>query len=280
MSKLPLLGNHQRCWVRGRNAVTETLRAGRWRPHEVRVATSCDPALADAVRLAADAAGVPVREESAAALTKRCGGADHQGVAAKMPPFPHADAAQFFTEARFFAEAHRSTEENESAVVLLADGVQDPHNLGAMVRSAAEFGAAGVLLPTSNAVGVTAGVVHASAGAVNHVPVARTADPPGLLAGWKSRGVRVAAAVFDADAVFPWDADLSGPLVLAVGAESRGVSDGVKNLADVRVRIPSQDAVGSLNAAVAAGVLLYEWVRSGRLQPSPRERSERGGNAE
>ena len=249
MPQRPLLGNHQRCWVRGRNAVSETLRAGRWRPYEVRVAENCESSLADGVTLAAGAAGIPVVVEPAAALTKRCGGADHQGVAAKMPPFPYSATADLFADAE------------STAVVLLADGVQDPHNLGAMVRCAAEFGAAGVLLPARDAAGVTAGVVHASAGAVNHLPVARSPDVPALLAGWRRRGVRVAAAVFDAGAVPPWEADLAGPLVLAVGAEWRGVSDAVTDLADARVRIPSSDAVGSLNAAVAAGVLLYEWRR-------------------
>ncbi|MFH5805638.1 TrmH family RNA methyltransferase, partial [Alienimonas sp. DA493] len=126
---------------------------------------------------------------------------------------------------------------------------------------AAEFGANAVLLAQSGAAGVSAGAVHSGAGAVGAVPIARAADLAETLAGWKEKGVRIAAATLAGDAVAPWDADLAAapdrPLALVVGAEWRGVSRPVADLADVRLRLPT-GPVGSLNAAVAAGVLLYE----------------------
>ena len=245
----PLLGNHQRCWVRGRHAVLGVLRCG-WDPHEVRLAESADPAAADEVRLTCESRGVPVIPADGRNLAKLCG-PDHQGVAAKMPPFPYADAARLLSA--------------PPPLTVVCDGVQDPHNLGAILRSAAEFAADAVLLPATNAVGVTAGVVHSGAGAVGHVPVARAPDLPAAVAEMKRNGVRVAAAVFADDAVPPWRADLTAPaarpLALVIGAEWRGVSPALADLADVRVTLPT-GAVGSLNAAVAAGVLLYE-VRRG-----------------
>ncbi len=246
MPKLPLLGNHQKCWVRGRHAVAGALRAG-WVPHEVRIAETADPAIADEVTLACEARGVPVIPSHAANLTKLCGGADHQGFAAKMPPFPYADADALFNP--------------PPPLTVALDGVQDPHNLGAVLRGAAEFAADAVLLPSAGAAGVSAGAVHSGAGAVGATPVARVGNFAGALSSLQAKGVRVAAATLSGDAVAPWEADLVAtpkcPLALVVGAEWRGVSPEVAALADVRVRLPT-GPVGSLNAAVAAGVLLYE----------------------
>ena len=193
MPRRPLLGNHQKCWVRGRHAVLGALRCG-WDPYELRLAETADPAAADEARMIAESRGVPVVPANAANLTKLCG-RDHQGFAAKMPPFPYADADALFAA--------------PPPLTVLADGVQDPHNLGAILRSAAEFAADAILLPATNAVGVTAGVVQSGAGAVGHVPIARAPDVAAVLRTMKSRGARVAAAAFAADAVPPWEADLT-----------------------------------------------------------------------
>ena len=219
---------------------------GGWDPYEVRLTDAADPAAADEIRLACEDRGVPVVPANGANLAKLCG-RDHQGIAAKMPPFPYAEAGPLLT--------------SPPPLTVVADGVQDPQNLGAILRSAAEFAADAVLLPSTSAVGVTAGVAHSAAGAAGPVPVARVPDLAAALAEMKGRGVRVAAAVLAGDAVPPWAADLSAtaarPLAVVVGAEWRGVSPAVAALADVRVRLPT-GPVGSLNAAVAAGVLLYE----------------------
>ena len=172
----PLLGNHQRCWVRGRHPVLGALRSG-WLPYEVRLTDAADPAAADEARLICEAADIPVIPAAEPNLTKLCGGADHQGFAAKMPPFPYADAAALF--------------DTPPALTVLADGVQDPHNLGAILRSAAEFAADAVLLPKTKAVGVTAGVAHSAAGAVGAVPIARAAVAA-TLRGLQAKGARVA----------------------------------------------------------------------------------------
>ena len=153
----PLLGNHQKCWVRGRHAVLGALWAG---PGGTRTRsgwrTPPTPAAADEIRRTCRPRGVPVVPANGANLSKLCG-RDHQGVAAKMPPFPYADADQILAD--------------PPPLTVICDGVQDPQNLGAILRSAAEFAADAVLIPTTNAVGVTAGVAHSGAGAVGHVPV-------------------------------------------------------------------------------------------------------------
>ncbi|NNJ25189.1 TrmH family RNA methyltransferase [Alienimonas chondri] len=249
MPKSPLLGNHQKCWVRGRHAVAGVLRV-RWDPYEVRIAETADPGAADEITLTCEHRGIPVIASHAANLTKLCGGADHQGFAAKMPPFPYANAAGLLR--------------TPPTLTVVLDGVQDPHNLGAILRSAAEFDADAVLLPASGAAGVSAGAVHSGAGAVGATPIARVPDLAETLKELKAKGVRIAAATLSGDAVGPWEADLAAtperPLALVVGAEWRGVSPQIAALADVRLRLPT-GPVGSLNAAVAAGVLLYEVSR-------------------
>ena len=246
MPKPPLLGNHQKCWVRGRHAVLGVLRIG-WDPHEVRLTGDADPAAADEITRICAGREIPVVPANAKNLSKLCGGSDHQGVAAKMPPFPYTDAAELLRAS--------------PALTLALDGVQDPHNLGAILRSAAEFAADAVLLPRSRAAGVSAGAVHSGAGAAGAVPIARVPDLARTLSEWKRKGARVAAATLSGDAVAPREADLAAtprrPLILAIGAEWRGVSPRVAALADVRLRLPI-GPVGSLNAAVAAGILLYE----------------------
>ena len=226
------------------------LRVG-WDPYEVRLTKDADPAAADEITRTCAGRNVPVVPANAKNLSKLCGGGDHQGFAAKMPPFPYANADKLLR--------------TPPALTVAADGVQDPHNLGAILRSAAEFAADAVLLPAARAAGVSAGAVHSGAGAAGAVPIARLPDLARTLGELKERGARIAAATLSGDAVAPWEADLTTtrdrPLVLAIGAEWRGVSPRVAALADVRLRLPT-GPVGSLNAAVAAGILLYE-VRRG-----------------
>lgn len=242
--KQPLLGTHQRSWIWGRNLVTETLRAGIWTPYELRLAPEAEPEFRDL----AESREVVLHVEPAARLTQLCGAADHQGVLAKMPPFPYADAADLLDAA------------TRDAFFVVTDHLQDPYNFGAIVRSAECFGATGVFIPRERQVGVTSQVARSSAGSVNHVPIARTDDLHALASDLQRHGVRLVAASEHAKTPVG-EADLSGPVAVLIGNEGVGIEKTLLAKCDLAVAIPLTGHVGSLNAAVAAGILLYEVAR-------------------
>ncbi|MEM1062314.1 MAG: RNA methyltransferase [Planctomycetota bacterium] len=247
MAKKPLLGNHQRCWIWGRNVVLATLRAGKWRPYEVR-------ATAETAGEVAEVCGrgdIPVGQVTAGELMKLCGSSAHQGLAAKMPPFPYAGVADI-----------------PDGLVVATDGVQDAHNLGAIVRSAEAFGAAGVVIPEAGQAGVTSQVVRSSAGAVNGVPIARVASLTAFLKDCREAGRAVLGAsergAASIDAV-----ELRTPAVLVIGNEGSGLSDEIIDLCDKCVAVPIVGMVGSLNAAVAAGILIRELTNKAQNHSRP-----------
>ncbi len=189
-----------------------------------------------------------VPRERLAALAE---GGSHQGVAARLRAFAYLELEELL-------ERVRSAEGPPLLVVL--DGVQDPHNLGAILRSAEALGAHGLVLPRDRTVGVTAAVARASAGAVEHVPVSRVTNLSRALEQLKEAGLWVAAA--DPAGTEPlWAARLDGPLALVVGAEGVGIRPGVLKHCDLRLRIPIGGRIGSLNASVSAAVVLYEVAR-------------------
>src|SRR5690606_8878227 len=186
--------------------------------------------------------------ESASRLSQLCGADDHQGVIAKMPPFPYADAESLLEQPA------------PDGLFIITDHLQDPYNFGAIVRSGECFGVAGVFIPTHRQVGVTSQVARSSAGAVNHVPIAQVEDLPQFAARLKQKGVRVAAAS-EHSATPLHEADLSRPIAVVIGNEGVGVSAALLTECDVSVAVPIRGQVGSLNAAVAAGIVLYEVAR-------------------
>ncbi len=244
--KQPLLGSHQRCWVWGRNAVVEALRGGRWTPYELRVTD--EAAASDELNDLAEARGVDVIRDTPGRLSQLCGADDHQGVIAKMPPFPYAEAAALLDAA------------GPAPLFVLTDHLQDAYNFGAIVRTAEALGAAGIFIPGARQVGVTSQVARSSAGAVNHVGIARVPDLLTLAEELQRRGVRVVAASEHAATPLP-EADLSGPVAVVIGNEGVGVSAALLAVCDAAVAIPLAGRVGSLNAAVAAGIVLYEAAR-------------------
>lgn len=246
-----LLGSHQKSWLYGRHAVLETLRAGRWRPLEVWVADDLEADVRNKATAAAEQMQVAVVESDSATMTRRCGGLAHQGLMAQMPPFPYADVRSVMEAAK------------EPALFLVLDGVQDPFNFGAILRSADVFGASGVFVSTANQSDVTVQVARSSAGAVNYVPIARSDDLVALIAALRARGVRCVAAAGEARQSVA-DIDLTGPVALVIGNEGVGVHDDVQAACDLQVRIPQFGHVESLNAAVAAGILCYEVQRQRR----------------
>ena len=239
----PLLGSHQRSWIWGRNLLRETLRANRWRPHVLHLSHESDQ---QELATLAESAGIPIEWESTARLTQRCGAADHQGAIAKMPPFPYATPAELLTQA--------------NPRLIITDHLQDPFNFGAILRVADCFSATGVLIPQTRQVGVTSQVARSSAGAVNHLPIARTDHLPRDLQSLKTQGIRLVAATEHAATPLP-QADLRAPLAIVIGNEGVGISPEILAHCDLAVAIPITSPVGSLNAAVAAGILMYEIAR-------------------
>jgi 23S rRNA (guanosine2251-2'-O)-methyltransferase len=179
-------------------------------------------------------------------LQRLSGSADHQGVVAEVDPYPYADPNALLAR--------------EDALIVALDQVQDPRNLGAICRSAEFAGAAGVVIPERRATEVTAVACKASAGAVEHLDVARVRNLADWLAEAKAAGFWVWGADADAD-LAPWEVDLGGPTVLVLGGEGKGIRPRVAAGCDGLVALPRRGRVESLNVSAAATVLLFEAVR-------------------
>lgn len=183
-------------------------------------------------------------------LARLSEGGVHQGVIAEVRDFEYIGLTELIAKAK----------KTKHPLVVLLDGIQDPHNLGAIIRSAHAFGATGVVIMKDRAVGVTAVAVKASAGATAHCEVARVTNLSRAIDALKEAGFWTVAAEPDAKEL-AWQAKLTGPLAVIVGAEGAGVRKGVLEHADFKVRIPMAGQVASLNASVSAGVMLYEIAR-------------------
>ena len=235
--------------IAGRNAVNEALRAGRTLDSLYVQRGDHGGGLA-ALIAKAKAQGVPIKEADPKKLEHMCGGANHQGVVAVAAVKEYASLEEIFA---------RAEERGEPLFLVICDGLEDPHNLGAVIRTAECAGAHGVVIPKRRSVGLTYAVGKASAGAVEHLPVARVQNVAALLEDLKARGVWVYTADMDGN---PWcQTDFTGPAALVIGSEGSGVSRLVKERSDFVVSLPIKGQVTSLNASVAAGVLCYEVAR-------------------
>jgi len=185
-------------------------------------------------------------ETSGEGLEGLCGSPDHQGVVAEVDPYPYADPNALLRR--------------EGALLVALDQVQDPRNLGAVCRSAEFAGAAGVVIPERRATEVTAVVCKASAGAVEHLDIARVRNLADWLAKAKAAGFWTWGADADASEA-PWDVDLSGSTVLVLGGEGKGIRPRVASACDGLVALPQRGKVESLNVSAAAAALLFDAVR-------------------
>ena len=174
----------------------------------------------------------------------------HQGVIAQCAAYAYAEVEDLLERAR---------EKGEAPFFFLLDDIEDPHNLGAIIRSANLMGAHGIIIPKRRAVGLTATVAKASAGALNYTPVARVANLSQTIEQLKKEGMWFVCA--DMDGELMYDLNLTGPIGVVIGNEGNGVSRLVKEKCDFTARIPMNGDIDSLNASVAAGVLGYEIVR-------------------
>jgi 23S rRNA (guanosine2251-2'-O)-methyltransferase len=186
-------------------------------------------------------------ETSPEELERLCGSPDHQGVVAEVDPYPYTDPGQLLT--------------GEQALVVALDQIQDPHNLGAVIRAAEVAGAGGVVIPERRAAEVTPAVVKASAGATEHLAVARVRNLADWLTDAKQAGAWIYGAAEEAPTPYT-EVDWSGRAVLAMGSEGKGLRPRVAAACDELVSIPVRGRVGSLNVSVAAAVILFEAQRS------------------
>jgi 23S rRNA (guanosine2251-2'-O)-methyltransferase len=240
-------------WVAGRNSVVEVLRAG-IPVSGVYVAEGAerDGRLREAFLLAAEK-GISLLEVTRNELDRMTAGAVHQGLAARLPAYEYAHAGDLLD---------RAEEMRERPLIVALDSVTDPRNLGAVVRSAAGFGAHGVLIPERRAAGMTASAWKTSAGAAARIPVAQAVNLVRELKNYQSAGCMVVGLAADGEVSLPAlngpDLDLAaGPLVLVVGSEGKGLSRLVAETCDLLVSIPMANQVESLNAGVAASVALF-----------------------
>jgi 23S rRNA (guanosine2251-2'-O)-methyltransferase len=237
--------------VAGRNAVLESLRAAvPATALHVGPRLDADERIGAAVMLAADA-GIPVVETGRGELDRLTGGAIHQGLALRILAYSYAHPDDL-------VEAGRAT--GAPPLIVALDGVTDPRNLGAVVRSVAAFGGHGVLVPVRRSAGVTAGAWKASAGALARVPVAQAPNLVRALAAYQEAGLFVAGLDAGGGEDIGELELADGPLVLVVGSEGKGLSRLVTQGCDVVTRIPINGAE-SLNAGVAAGIALYQVAR-------------------
>lgn len=239
--------------VLGRNPVVECLRAGvPATALHVAVGTAGDERVAEAVHLAADA-GISILEVPRNDLDRITGGALHQGLALQVPAYSYVHPDELLERAA-----------GQTALLVALDGVTDPRNLGAVVRSVGAFGGHGVVVPQRRAAGMTAVAWRTSAGTAARLPVARATNLTRTLREYAVAGLMIAGLDADGDVSLD-DFDLAtDPLVVVTGSEGKGLSRLVRETCDVTVSIPMAGPVESLNAAVATGVVLAEVARRRR----------------
>ncbi len=236
-------------WVVGRNPVLEALHAGLpVKQAHIAEGAERDDRLRDILKYAA-AHSIPLLQVTRAELDRATGGLAHQGVALQLPAFDYAEIDDIFTEAF-----------NNPAVglVVALDGVTDPRNLGAIIRSAAAFGAQGVVIPARRSASMTAAAWKTSAGAAARIPVAKVTNLNQTLRRAAAAGFTVVGLAGESKTPLSGVPGVDGPIMLVVGSEGEGLARLVREHCDVLVSIPIASQIESLNASVAASVALYE----------------------
>jgi 23S rRNA (guanosine2251-2'-O)-methyltransferase len=240
--------------VLGRNPVLECLRAGvPATALYVALGTAADERVTESVQIAADS-GIAILEVPRHDLDRMSNNALHQGVALQVPPYQYAHPDDLLAAA---------SDDGQPALLVALDNISDPRNLGAIVRSAAAFGGHGVVIPQRRSAAVTAVAWRTSAGAAARLPVARATNLNRTLKNWAGAGLQVIGLDAGGDTTLD-DMDGTGPLVVVVGSEGKGLSRLVRENCDAIVSIPMAGPTESLNASVAAGVVLAEIARQRR----------------
>ncbi len=236
--------------IEGRNALTEALKAGRAIDKVYVASGDTNRSLNHLIAQAKQAGAVIVRTERAKLDPMSPTGA-HQGVIACVAAHDYAELSDIFAR----AEAR-----GEPPLIILCDALSDPHNLGAIIRSAECAGAHGVIIPKRRSVSLTAVVSKTSAGALEYMPVVRVSNIAQTIRMLKERGIWVLGAAAQGS-ISLYDADLKGPAAIVIGSEGEGMSRLVEENCDYLVHIPMKGQISSLNASTAAAIMLYEAVR-------------------
>jgi len=235
--------------IEGRNEVIEALRSGR-SIDRIYIQDGLHDGKLDTVRREAKKRGLRTDFVERKRLDDMSETGMHQGVIARAAAYAYAEVEDILEMA---------LKKGEDPFIFVLDGIEDPHNLGAMIRTANVCGAHGVIIPKDRAVGLTPTVVRSSAGALNYTPVAKVTNLVRTMEDLKKRGLWFVGADMGGESMY--EKDLKGPVGIVIGAEGRGLTKLVRDACDFVVSIPVKGEIESLNASVAAGVLAYEVTR-------------------
>lgn len=241
--------------VAGRQPVLEALRSGQ-EINKILVAKGQRQGSIREIVAIAREKGIIVQEVERAALDQLCEEANHQGVIAQIAGIRYVELEELMAQGK---------DVNWPPFLILLDGIQDPHNLGSIIRSGEALGAHGVIIPKRRAVGVTTTVMKSSAGAANYLPVCRVVNLTAAMDILKKAGYWLVGADMAGDACY--SQNLTGPIALVIGGEGQGLSRLVKEHCDFLASIPMRGEVNSLNASVAAALLMFEVVKQRTLKP-------------
>ena len=235
--------------IEGRNVVLEAFRSGKT-IDKLYVLDGCQDGPINTIKREAKKNDVMIKYVPKQRLDQMSSTGMHQGVIAVTAAYEYAEVDDILK----YAESR-----NEKPFIFLLDGIEDPHNLGAIIRTAHQAGAHGVIIPKNRAVGLTATVARTSAGALEHTLVAKVTNLSNCIEELKEKGIWFVCA--DMDGTVMYDLNLTGAIGLVIGSEGDGVSRLVKEKCDFKASVPMKGKIDSLNASVAAGVLAYEIVR-------------------
>ncbi len=240
---------YQEFTIEGRNAVIEAYRAGKT-IDRLFILDGCQDGPIQTIKREAKKADTQIRFVTKERLDQLSDTGKHQGVIAYAAAYEYAEVSDILALAK---------EKGEDPFVIILDNIEDPHNLGAIIRTANQAGAHGVIIPKNRAVGLTATVARTSAGALNYTPVAKVTNLVKTMEDLKKQGLWFVCADMDGEVMY--DLNLTGPMGLVIGNEGEGVGRLVKENCDFVASIPMKGDIDSLNASVAAGILSYEIVR-------------------
>ncbi|MDF2724443.1 MAG: methyltransferase [Paenibacillus sp.] len=244
--------------IAGKHSVMEALRSGRT-IHKIWIAEQAQKHQTAAIIAEAKKQQVVVQMVDKRKLDQLVSDVPHQGIVAQAAAHDYVEVGDLLERARA---------RGETPFLLILDEIEDPHNLGSILRSADCTGVHGVIIPKRRSVGLTATVSKISAGAVEYVPVARVTNIAQTIESLKQEGIWVAGATVDANQLV-YDADLKMPLAIVIGNENQGIGRLIKEKCDFLVKLPMAGRINSLNASVAASVLMYEVVRQrGAVSPT------------
>ncbi|WP_435922628.1 23S rRNA (guanosine(2251)-2'-O)-methyltransferase RlmB [Paenibacillus sp. DYY-L-2] len=244
-------------WIAGKHSVLEALRAGRT-INKIWVAEGAQKHLTQPIVAEAKNRGIIVQTVDKRKLDQMVPGVQHQGVVAQAAPYAYAEVEDLLAKA---------AERGEPAFLLVLDEIEDPHNLGSILRTAECTGVHGVIIPKRRSAAVTATVSKTSAGAVEYVPVARVTNLVQTMEQLKEAGVWVVGTDVEAkEEIYGGGDILTGPVAIVIGNENQGMGRLVRETCDVLLKLPMSGRLNSLNASVAAGVVMYEVLRRRRAQ--------------